>query len=115
MLDTIAKALREKRFTAGAINFDRYEVKFEIDEKGKPISVYFKESKDANKLVEEFMLLANRTVAEKIGKAPKGKKPKVLPYRIHDLPDPGETGQSGSVHRTLWLQTPHKRNQDGCI
>ena len=88
MLDTIAKALCEKRFTAGAINFDRYEVKFEIDEKGKPISVYFKESKDANKLVEEFMLLANRTVAEKIGKAPKGKKPKVLPYRIHDLPDP---------------------------
>ena len=88
MLDTIAKALREKRFTAGAVNFDRYEVKFEIDEKGKPISVYFKESKDANKLVEEFMLLANRTVAEKIGKAPKGKKPKVLPYRIHDLPDP---------------------------
>ena len=88
MLDTIAKALREKRFTAGAINFDRYEGKFEIDEKGKPISVYFKESKDANKLVEEFMLLANRTVAEKIGKAPKGKKPKVLPYRIHDLPDP---------------------------
>ena len=88
MLNTIAKALREKRFTAGAINFDRYEVKFEIDEKGKPISVYFKESKDANKLVEEFMLLANRTVAEKIGKAPKGKKPKVLPYRIHDLPDP---------------------------
>lgn len=88
MLDTIAKALREKRFTTGAINFDRYEVKFEIDEKGKPISVYFKESKDANKLVEEFMLLANRTVAEKIGKAPKGKKPKVLPYRIHDLPDP---------------------------
>ena len=88
MLATIAKALREKRFTAGAITFDRYEVKFEIDEKGKPISVYFKESKDANKLVEEFMLLANRTVAEKIGKAPKGKKPKVLPYRIHDLPDP---------------------------
>ena len=88
MLDTIAKALREKRFAAGAINFDRYEVKFEIDEKGKPVSVYFKESKDANKLVEEFMLLANRTVAEKIGRVPKGKKAKVLPYRIHDLPDP---------------------------
>lgn len=88
MLDTLAKTLRKKRFTAGAINFDRYEVKFEIDEKGKPISVYFKVSKDANKLVEEFMLLANRTVAEKVGKAPKGKKPKVLPYRIHDLPDP---------------------------
>ena len=88
MLDTIAKALREKRFAAGAINFDRYEVIFEIDEKGKPVSVYFKESKDANKLVEEFMLLANRTVAEQIGRVPKGKKAKVLPYRIHDLPDP---------------------------
>ena len=88
MLDTIAKALREKRFAAGAINFDRYEVKFEIVEKGKPVSVYFKESKDANKLVEEFMLLANRTVAEQIGRVPKGKKAKVLPYRIHDLPDP---------------------------
>ena len=88
MLDTIAKALREKRFAAGAINFDRYEVKFEIDEKGKPVSVYFKESKDANKLVEEFMLLANRTGAEQIGRVPKGKKAKVLPYRIHDLPDP---------------------------
>lgn len=87
-LDIMAKALREKRFAAGAINFDRYEVKFEIDEKGKPISVYFKVAKDANKLVEEFMLLANRTVAEKIGRVPKGKKAKVLPYRIHDLPDP---------------------------
>ena len=87
-LDKLAKVLRENRFKAGAINFDRYEVKFEIDEKGKPISVYFKVSKDANKLVEEFMLLANRTVAEKIGIVPKGKKPKVFPYRIHDLPDP---------------------------
>ncbi len=88
MLNTIAKALREKRFAAGAINFDRYEVKFEIDEQGKPINVFFKISKDANKLVEEFMLLANRTVAERIGKVAKGKKAKVLPYRIHDLPDP---------------------------
>ncbi len=88
MLNTIAKALRQKRFSNGAINFDRYEVKFEIDEKGKPLSVYFKEAKDANKLIEEFMLLANQTVAEKIGKVPKNKKPKVFPYRIHDLPDP---------------------------
>ena len=61
------------------------------------------------------MLLANRTVAEKIGKAPKGKKPKVLPYRIHDLPDPEKLDNLAPVHRTLWLQTPHKRNQDGCI
>lgn len=87
-MDTIAKALRAKRFKAGAINFDRYEVKFEIDANGKPVSVYFKESKDANKLVEEFMLLANKTVAEMIGKVAKGKKAKVFPYRIHDLPDP---------------------------
>jgi len=87
-MDRIAKILRDKRYSAGAINFDRYEVKFEIDEKGKPISVYFKYSKDANKLVEEFMLLANKTVAEKIGKVPQGKNAKVLPYRIHDLPDP---------------------------
>ncbi|MDR0962347.1 MAG: ribonuclease R [Mediterranea sp.] len=88
MLDSLAKILRQKRFASGAINFDRYEVRFEIDEKGKPIRVYFKISKDANKLVEEFMLLANRTVAEQIGRVPKGKKAKVLPYRIHDLPDP---------------------------
>ena len=87
-LDRLAKILREKRLANGAINFDRCEVKFEIDEKGKPLSVYFKESKDANKLIEEFMLLANRTVAEHVGKVPKSKKAKVFPYRIHDLPDP---------------------------
>ena len=87
-LNKLAQILRDNRFKAGAINFDRYEVKFEIDEKGKPIGVYFKIAKEANKLIEEFMLLANRTVAEKIGRVPKGKKAKVLPYRIHDLPDP---------------------------
>lgn len=87
-LNRLARILRERRLTAGAINFDRCEVKFEIDENGKPLSVYFKESKEANKLIEEFMLLANRTVAEHIGKVPKNKKPKVFPYRIHDLPDP---------------------------
>ena len=87
-LNKLAQILRDNRFKAGAINFDRYEVKFEIDENGKPIGVYFKVAKEANKLIEEFMLLANRTVAEKIGRVPKGKKAKVLPYRIHDLPDP---------------------------
>ena len=89
-LDRLAKQLRERRMAGGALEFDRVEVKFEIDEKGKPLRVYFKESKDANKLVEEFMLLANRTVAEAIGKVPKGKKAKVFPYRIHDLPDPAK-------------------------
>lgn len=87
-MNALAKKLREQRFKNGAINFDRYEVKFEIDENGKPISVYFKESKDANKLVEEFMLLANRTVAEFVGKTPKSKAKKTFVYRIHDLPDP---------------------------
>ncbi len=87
-LNKLAQILRKQRLASGAIDFDRVEVKFEIDETGKPLSVYFKESKEANKLIEEFMLLANRTVAEKIGKVPKNKKPKVFPYRIHDLPDP---------------------------
>lgn len=87
-LDKLAKQLREKRFANGAINFDRYEVKFEIDENGKPTSVYFKVSKDANKLIEEFMLLANRTVAEFVGRPPKGKTKKTFVYRIHELPDP---------------------------
>ena len=87
-LNRLAQILRQKRMAAGSINFDRCEVKFEIDEAGKPLSVYFKVSKEANKLIEEFMLLANKTVAEYVGKVPKNKKPKVLPYRIHDLPDP---------------------------
>ena len=87
-LNKLAQILRQKRMAAGSIDFDRTEVRFEIDETGKPVSVYFKESKEANKLIEEFMLLANRTVAEHIGKVPKNRKPKVFPYRIHDLPDP---------------------------
>lgn len=87
-LNRLAKIYRDKRFKGGAIDFDRCEVRFDIDETGKPISVYFKYAKDANKLVEEFMLLANRTVAEHIGRVPKGKTAKVFPYRIHDLPDP---------------------------
>ena len=87
-LNALAQKLREKRFQNGAINFERYEVKFEIDEQGKPLSVYFKESKEANKLVEEYMLLANRTVAEFVGRPPKGKTKKTFVYRIHELPDP---------------------------
>lgn len=87
-LNELAQILRKNRMASGAVDFDRVEVRFEIDEKGKPLSVYFKESKEANKLIEEFMLLANRTVAERIGKVGKDKKAKVFPYRIHDLPDP---------------------------
>ena len=88
MLDRLAKKLREARFRNGAVKFDREELRFDIDEKGKPTRCYFKKSKDANKLIEEFMLLANRTVAESIGNVKKGTKAKTLPYRIHDMPDP---------------------------
>lgn len=87
-MDALAKTLRQNRFKQGAIAFDRVEVRFEIDETGKPISVFFKEQKDANKLVEEFMLLANKTVATHIGKPGKGQKAKTFVYRIHDLPNP---------------------------
>ncbi|MDH6310743.1 ribonuclease R [Dysgonomonas sp. PFB1-18] len=86
-LNDLAKKLRDKRFDSGAIAFDRHEVRFEIDEKGKPLSVYFKYAKESNKLIEEFMLLANRTVAEFVGKVPKSKTAKTFVYRIHDLPN----------------------------
>ena len=87
-LDMLAKKLREARFKNGAVKFDREEMRFEVDKTGKPVRCYFKKSKDANKLIEEFMLLANRSVAESIGKVKKGQKAKTLPYRIHDAPDP---------------------------
>ena len=95
-LDKMAKALRERRFKNGAVKFDREELHFDIDEDGKPTRCYFKKSTDATQLIEEFMLLANRTVAEFIGKV-KGQKPtahgqqpkgKTFVYRIHDQPDP---------------------------
>ena len=88
ILNRLAKMLRQRRFANGAVDFDRCEVRFNIDKDGHPTGVYFKVAKDANKLIEEFMLLANRTVAESIGKVPKNQKPKVLPYRIHENPDP---------------------------
>lgn len=86
-LDKLAKLLRNERFKKGSIAFDRIEVKFNLDETGKPLGVFFKESKDANKLIEEFMLLANKRVAEFIGKPPKGEKAKTFVYRIHDEPN----------------------------
>ncbi len=87
-LNELAQILRSKRFAKGAIAFDRVEVRFDIDEKGKPLSVFFKEAKEANKLIEEFMLLANRTVATHIGKPQgRGRKPKPFVYRVHDEPN----------------------------
>ena len=93
-LDRLAKKLRERRFKGGSVKFDREELHFDIDEKGKPTRAYFKKSNDATQLIEEFMLLANKYVAENIGKAKKaGKdghpsKAKTFVYRIHDQPDP---------------------------
>lgn len=87
-LNGLARKLRAARFKHGAIAFDRIEVKFEIDENGKPLSVYFKEAKESNQLVEEFMLLANKRVAEFIGATDEKKTPKTFVYRIHDKPDP---------------------------
>lgn len=87
-MNKIAQKLREKRFESGAIDFDRFEVKFELDATGKPIGVHFTESKESNHLIEEFMLLANRTVANMIGNVGKGKKAKTFIYRIHESPDP---------------------------
>jgi ribonuclease R len=87
-LDKLAKKLRAKRFEGGSIDFDRVEVKIEVDSAGKPVNVFFKESKDSNKLIEEFMLLANKKVAELIGKPAPRKKEKTFVYRIHDKPDP---------------------------
>ena len=87
-LNELAKKLKEQRFGDGAIAFDRVEVKFELDEKGKPLGVYFKEAKEANHLVEEFMLLANKQVANFIGNTAKKAKAKTFVYRIHDKPDP---------------------------
>ena len=87
LLNGFAKELRRRRMENGAVDFDRTEVRFEIDDKGFPVDIYFKQSQDAHKLIEEFMLLANITVAEKIGKVPKGKKAKTFVYRVHDVPD----------------------------
>lgn len=86
-LNSLAQKLRNKRFKNGAIAFDREEIKFEIDETGKPLGTYVKVSKEANKLIEEFMLLANRTVAEFVGKS-KNKTKKTFVYRTHEQPDP---------------------------
>lgn len=89
-MDRLAKILRKERFKKGAISFEKAEVKFRLDEKGFPLDVYIKESKDSNKLIEEFMLLANRKVAEFVGmmhlKSDTSKEEKPFVYRVHDSP-----------------------------
>ena len=101
LLDRLAKILRKERYDNGSVEFDRCEVRFEIDEKGHPVSVFFKESKDANKLIEEFMLLANKTVAAEIGIAPAKKKAKAFVYRVHDTPDPDRLANLAALGRTF--------------
>lgn len=100
-LDRMAKILRKERYENGSVEFDRCEVRFDIDETGHPVSVYFKESKDANKLIEEFMLLANKTVATAIGRPADHKKPKAFVYRVHDLPDPGKLADLSKIARSF--------------
>ena len=99
-LNRLAKHLKVDRMKGGSIEFQRDEVHFEIDENGHPIGTYIKASTDAHKLIEEFMLLANKYVAQRIGMVPKGVKAKVFPYRIHDVPDPEKLSRlSGFVSR----------------
>ena len=87
LLNDLAQQFRKERFNNGAINFSSQEVRFKLDEKGKPLGIVIKESKEAHKLIEEFMLLANRTVAEYISKIKVNKEPIPFPYRIHNTPD----------------------------
>jgi ribonuclease R len=87
ILNTLAQKLRKQRFKKGAINFSSQEVRFKLDENNKPIGIIVKESKEAHQLIEEFMLLANRIVAEAVAKIKVNKKPLPFPYRVHDTPD----------------------------
>lgn len=100
-LNTIAQALRRQRFANGAMEFDRPEVKFNIAPDGTPLGVYYKESKEANKLIEELMLLANRTVATFIGKPAGRQKPRTFVYRIHDKPEPSKLADLASLASTF--------------
>lgn len=86
LLNNLAQRLRKKRFESGAINFSSQEVRFKLDENKKPIGIIVKESKEAHQLIEEFMLLANKYVAENVSKIEVNKKPLPFPYRVHDLP-----------------------------
>lgn len=100
-LNDLAKILRQQRYENGSVEFDRAEVKFHIDEKGKPLGVFFKVAKDANKLIEEFMLLANKTVATFVGKPVGKKKPKAFVYRVHDVPDPSRLSDLAAIARNF--------------
>ncbi len=105
VLDSIAKKLREERFTKGALLFDKEEVKFYLDDKGSPTGIFFKLSKDANHLIEEFMLLANKEVARFIGEGEDGKPSgQTFIYRVHDEPDPEKIRNLSTMAKALGYQ-----------
>ena len=113
LMDQLAKKMRAKRIKEGAITFDRVEVKFHLDKSNNPSGVYFKKAKDANKLIEEFMLLANRQVASFIGKKMDGtpsKNPFV--YRVHDVPDPDKIGDFSRFVKQFGHQMIMKTTKD---
>jgi len=112
VLNNLAKKIRKQRFKNGAISFERVEVKFNIDEDGKPLGVFFKEQKESNQLIEEFMLLANKRVAEFIGRVKKGQKAKTFVYRIHDKPDPEKLERFAKfIHRFGYgINTSNQKN-----
>jgi ribonuclease R/exosome complex exonuclease DIS3/RRP44 len=107
-MDVLAKQMRQRRMRQGAISFDRIEVKFNLNKDKDPVGVYFKESRDANKLIEEFMLLANRSVAEFIGKQnPK----KTFVYRVHDEPDDQKIAGLQNIIKRFGYQLDTKSRQ----
>lgn len=99
-----ALELRKNRLRSGALMFDKEEVKFRLDDKGTPTGIYFKVSKDANHLIEEFMLLANREVAQRIGRVPKGQKAPPFVYRVHDEPNPTKVQNLQTVAKSFGYQ-----------
>ncbi|MCC6599039.1 MAG: ribonuclease R [Crocinitomicaceae bacterium] len=110
-LDKLAKMLREKRYKDGSIDFNTDEVKFRLDEKGHPLGVYIKQMKDSNKLIEDFMLLANRRVAQFIGK-PRDGQPKTFVYRIHDSPNEDKLIQLRTFLKHLGYKLPKGKGDD---
>ena len=111
LLNDLATKLRKERFSKGAVNFETTEVKFKLDEKGKPLAVVPKIRKDAHKLIEEFMLLANKAVATFIYKMKKSEGKNTFVYRIHDAPDPEKVRDFSVFAR----QFGHKINPDGNV
>ncbi len=111
-LDRLAKKLREQRFAEGSIDFNTDEVKFRLDEKGTPVGVFVKEMKDSNKLIEDFMLLANKYVAIHVGKPKNQAPPKTFVYRVHDSPDPDKLNKLRQFLKNLGYKIPRTATGD---